>query len=111
MEYDNRSASLGAKIKDARNARIPYILVAGAQEAANGQLAVRSRREGEEPESRGLRLERHACKPDRNSAERKEVESPGGLPLVEPDGAKNAVVQMVVVGRHHLVAITVSNLR
>ncbi|MBQ4107320.1 MAG: threonine--tRNA ligase [Lentisphaeria bacterium] len=47
VEYDNRSASLGAKIKDARNARIPYILVAGAQEAANGQLAVRSRREGE----------------------------------------------------------------
>ena len=47
VEYDNRSASLGAKIKDARNARIPYILVAGAQEAANGLLAVRSRREGE----------------------------------------------------------------
>ena len=47
VEFDSRSASLGAKIKDARNARIPYILVVGAQEAADGRFSVRSRREGE----------------------------------------------------------------
>ncbi|MBQ4336911.1 MAG: threonine--tRNA ligase [Lentisphaeria bacterium] len=47
VELDSRAASLGAKIKDARNARIPYLLVVGAEEAANGTFAVRSRREGE----------------------------------------------------------------
>ena len=47
VEVDCRAASLGAKIKDARNGRIPYILVAGAQEAESNILAVRSRREGE----------------------------------------------------------------
>ena len=47
VEVDCRAASLGAKIKDARNGRIPYILVAGAQEAESNVLAVRSRREGE----------------------------------------------------------------
>ena len=47
VELDSRAASLGAKIKDARNARIPYLLVVGAEEAANGIFAVRSRREGE----------------------------------------------------------------
>ncbi|MBO5688989.1 MAG: threonine--tRNA ligase [Lentisphaeria bacterium] len=47
VELDSRAASLGAKIKDARNARIPYMLVVGAEEAANGTFAVRSRREGE----------------------------------------------------------------
>ena len=58
-----------------------------------------------------LRLERHAGKPNRDRAKRKEIESPGGLSLVEADGAENAVVQMVVVGRHHLVAVAVGDLR
>ena len=47
VELDDRPASLGAKIKDARHDRIPYLLVVGAQEAENGGFAVRSRREGE----------------------------------------------------------------
>ncbi|MGE4564770.1 MAG: threonine--tRNA ligase [Victivallaceae bacterium] len=44
---DERAASLGAKIKDARHDRIPYLLVLGAEEAAKGTVAVRSRLEGE----------------------------------------------------------------
>ncbi|MDD3154330.1 MAG: threonine--tRNA ligase [Victivallaceae bacterium] len=47
VEVDCRSASLGAKIKDARNERINYILVVGEEEAKNGTVSVRSRREGE----------------------------------------------------------------
>ena len=42
---DERSASIGAKIKDARNERIQYLLVMGDQEQANGTCSVRSRRE------------------------------------------------------------------
>lgn len=47
VEVDERAASLGAKIKDARHDRVPYLLVLGAEEAAKGSFAVRSRREGE----------------------------------------------------------------
>ena len=42
-----KAASLGAKIKDARKERIPYMLVVGEREAADGTMAVRNRREGE----------------------------------------------------------------
>ena len=47
VEVDNRASSLGAKIKDARNDRIPYLLVVGEREAEDGSVAVRNRREGE----------------------------------------------------------------
>ena len=47
VEVDERAASLGAKIKDARHDRIPYLLVVGAEEEKAGSFAVRSRREGE----------------------------------------------------------------
>ncbi len=47
VETDVRASSLGAKIKDARNERIPYLLVVGEREAADGTAAVRNRREGE----------------------------------------------------------------
>jgi len=47
VELDERAASLGAKIKDARHDRIPYLLVVGAEEEKSGKFAVRSRREGE----------------------------------------------------------------
>ena len=44
---DCRSETIGSKIKDARNARIPYILVAGDREVETGMFSVRSRREGQ----------------------------------------------------------------
>ncbi len=45
IDCDKRSGSMGSKIKDARNERIQYILVIGANEAENETIAVRSRRE------------------------------------------------------------------
>ncbi len=47
VEVDEQAAGLGAKIKGARNARVPYLLVVGEKEAAENQLGVRTRREGE----------------------------------------------------------------
>jgi len=47
VEVDAQSAGLGAKIRDARQARLPYIFVLGERESTEASLAVRSRREGE----------------------------------------------------------------
>ena len=47
VELDDRAESLGARIKDARNQRTNYIIVIGEREAENGEVGVRSRREGE----------------------------------------------------------------
>ena len=47
IELDDRAESLGARIKDARNQRTNYIIVIGEREAENGEVGVRSRREGE----------------------------------------------------------------
>ena len=44
---DTQAASLGAKIRLARQERIPYLLVVGEREAAADSVAVRTRREGE----------------------------------------------------------------
>ena len=44
---DVRSDTMGAKIKDARNMRIPVMAVVGAQEVENGTFSVRTRREGQ----------------------------------------------------------------
>ena len=42
-ELDSRSEKLGAKIRDARNERIPYILVVGAKEEETKTAALRTR--------------------------------------------------------------------
>lgn len=47
VEIDERSEKIGYKIREARNMRIPFILVVGAQEEADGTVNVRSRK-GEE---------------------------------------------------------------
>lgn len=44
---DVRSDTMGAKIKDARNMRIPVMAVVGAQEVENGTFSIRTRREGQ----------------------------------------------------------------
>lgn len=46
-EIDERAEKIGYKIREARNMRIPFILVVGAQEEADGTVNVRSRK-GEE---------------------------------------------------------------
>jgi len=47
VDVDDRSETIGTKIKNARNTRIPYILVAGDREVESRTFSVRSRREGQ----------------------------------------------------------------
>ena len=47
VELDTRNEKIGYKIRQARNERIPYMLVIGDREAEAGQVAVRKRGEGE----------------------------------------------------------------
>ncbi len=48
VTVDNRSEKIGFKIREARMDRLPYMLVVGADEEANGTVSVRSRFEGDE---------------------------------------------------------------
>lgn len=48
VEVDHRAEKLGYKIREARNERIPYIVVVGAEEMQNKTISVRSRQKGEE---------------------------------------------------------------
>ena len=47
VTVDDRMEKLGYKIREARNERIPYMLVAGDQEVQDQTFAVRRRGEGE----------------------------------------------------------------
>ncbi len=48
VTMDNRSEKIGYKIREARNDRLPYMLVVGAQEEADKTVSVRSRFAGDE---------------------------------------------------------------
>ena len=48
VHVDNRSEKIGYKIREARNNRVPYMLVLGQQEEADRTVAVRSRFAGDE---------------------------------------------------------------
>lgn len=48
VAVDNRSEKIGFKIREARLAKIPYMLVVGQQEAEDGTVSVRSRFAGDE---------------------------------------------------------------
>ncbi|MDE5865755.1 MAG: threonine--tRNA ligase [Lachnospiraceae bacterium] len=48
VAVDNRSEKIGFKIREARLAKIPYMLVVGQQEAEEGTVSVRSRFAGDE---------------------------------------------------------------
>jgi threonyl-tRNA synthetase len=45
VEVDDRSDRMNAKIRDAQNEKIPYMLVVGDREAENGTVAPRLRSE------------------------------------------------------------------
>ena len=45
---DNRSEKIGYKIREARLARVPYMLIVGAKEEEEGKVSVRSRYLGDE---------------------------------------------------------------
>ena len=47
-EIDNRSEKIGYKIREARLAKVPYMLIAGAKEEEEGLVSVRSRFAGDE---------------------------------------------------------------
>ncbi|CAB4881100.1 unannotated protein [freshwater metagenome] len=47
VEVDDRTESLGRRIRDGELARAPYLLVVGDREAAEGTVAVRRRHEGD----------------------------------------------------------------
>ena len=48
VEVDGRSEKIGFKIREARLAKVPYMLVVGAQEEEEGKVSVRSRFAGNE---------------------------------------------------------------
>jgi threonyl-tRNA synthetase len=48
VEADFRAEKIGYKIREARNERIPYLLVVGEKEAELNEVAVRSRKNGDE---------------------------------------------------------------
>ena len=48
VEADYRTEKIGYKIREARLERVPYIFVVGEKEEANNEVAVRSRKNGEE---------------------------------------------------------------
>ena len=48
VEADYRTEKIGYKIREARLERVPYIFVVGEKEEANNEVAVRSRKKGEE---------------------------------------------------------------
>ncbi len=48
VEIDQRTEKIGYKIREARNERVPYIVVVGADEMENKTVSVRSRQKGEE---------------------------------------------------------------
>lgn len=47
VETDTRNEKIGYKIREAQLEKIPYMLVIGDKEMENGQVAVRSRKEGD----------------------------------------------------------------
>lgn len=48
VELDGRVEKIGYKIREARNERVPYILVIGEKEQQEGNITVRSRKNGDE---------------------------------------------------------------
>jgi len=47
VELDDRSESVGRKIREAELRKIPYMLVVGEREEADGEVAVREHRAGD----------------------------------------------------------------
>ncbi|MBB6714092.1 threonine--tRNA ligase [Clostridium gasigenes] len=48
VEIDYRDEKIGYKIREARNERVPYIIVVGEKEENNNEISLRSRKNGDE---------------------------------------------------------------
>lgn len=73
VEVDNRSEKIGFKIREARLAKLPYMLVVGQQEEADGTVSVRSRFAGDEGVKSLDDFIAQICKEIRTKEIRKEV--------------------------------------
>lgn len=69
---DNRSEKIGFKIREARLARVPYMLVVGQQEEEQGQVSVRSRFAGDEGQKPLAEFLNQICEEIRTKEIRKE---------------------------------------
>jgi len=72
VEVDNRSEKIGYKIREARKARVPYMLVVGQQEEEQGLVSVRSRFAGDEGQKSLDAFIEQICKEIRTKEIRKE---------------------------------------
>lgn len=48
VELDDRAEKIGFKIREARNERVPYMIIIGEKEQAEGKISIRSRKNGDE---------------------------------------------------------------
>ncbi|MCI8773114.1 MAG: threonine--tRNA ligase [Lachnospiraceae bacterium] len=72
VTVDNRSEKIGFKIREARLAKLPYMLVVGKDESEDGTVSVRSRFAGDEGVMPMERFIEQICKEIRTKAIRKE---------------------------------------
>ena len=72
VTVDNRSEKIGYKIREARLARLPYMLVVGEKEEAEGLVSVRSRYAGDEGQKSLEAFVDQICKEIRTKEIRKE---------------------------------------
>lgn len=72
VTVDNRSEKIGFKIREARMDRLPYMLVVGQQEEADGTVSVRSRFAGDEGVKPLAEFIDQICEEIRTKAIRKE---------------------------------------
>ena len=72
VTVDNRSEKIGFKIREARLARLPYMLVVGQQEEEQGLVSVRSRFAGDEGQKPLAEFIEQICKEIRTKEIRKE---------------------------------------
>ena len=70
---DNRSEKIGYKIREARMAKLPYMLIVGQKEEEEGLVSVRSRFEGDEGQKSLDAFIDQICKEIRTKEIRKEI--------------------------------------
>ncbi len=73
VTVDNRSEKIGYKIREARMDRLPYMLIVGEKEEAEGLVSVRSRFAGDEGQKSLGEFTDQICKEIRTKEIRKEV--------------------------------------
>ncbi len=73
VTVDGRAEKIGYKIRDARNNRVPYMLVIGQQEEESNSVAVRSRFAGDEGSKPLSQFVTEICEEIRTKTIRKEV--------------------------------------